>query len=480
VIGAAGYRHRLTSGRLKDLQAEKNGILERLRDREAKVEVLQQELLGLESKQAKDRSESLQMEIRRYKAEIRTLSARADDLVPYAPTGENAEALEFEGIRGDNRGPMKPIADMVMKIADSEAPVLILGESGTGKELVARALHKKSQRASGPFVPVNCGALSETLLESELFGHEKGAFTGAMKEKPGRFELADGGTIFLDEIGEVTENFQVKLLRVLQEGEVERVGGTRTIHVNVRLLAATNRDLKGLIASKRFREDLYYRLNVLSIELPALRERVVDIPELVRYFLSRDGHDLRVSQNVLNAFEHYAWPGNVRELESVVKRGVLLAKADGRSMVTMQDLGEEIRSAIQGAITLEEQILQSLREKGFSRNAISVTAVELGGLNRGTVAEYLRGECLQAVVDHGFDLEKTVRAISLTNDAEVNQRVTKRITDYLANLSDGMDMSQPWEHSNALLRSKVKNLPQRYHQSAERVAEGIFRGLWKA
>jgi transcriptional regulator with GAF, ATPase, and Fis domain len=271
----------------------------------------------------------------------------------------------------------------------------------------------------------------------------------------------------------------VKLLRVLQEGEFERVGGTRTIKVNVRVLAATNKNLKEAVASKNFRQDLFYRLNVLSVELPSLKERQEDIPLLVGHFLGRERPGMKVSRNVMEALRWAEWPGNIRELESTVRRAVLLAKADGRAMITMKDLTEEIAAGLQRRVPLEDQVLGSMREKSFSRSSISETAEELGGLNRGTVAEYLRGECLQAFTEHGFVLERAVRHISLTSSEDVNNRVRKKLHEYLANISEAIDTSQPWEMNKGLLSPKMKNLPQRYHPYLEKVAEAYFRGLWK-
>ena len=312
-----------------------------------------------------------------------------------------------------------------------------------------------------------------------MFGHEKGAFTGAVKEKAGRFEIANGGTIFLDEIGEVSEGFQVKLLRVLQEGEFERVGGTRTMRVNVRVLAATNKDLREQVNMKQFREDLYYRLNVLTVVLPPLRERRQDIGILTNHFLAREDGNMCVSKNVMEALRGYSWRGNIRELESVMKRAVLLATADGRQMISMKDLTEEISAAIHGVISIEDQILGSLREKGFSRSSISDTAEELGGLNRGTVAGYLRGQCLQAFTEQGFDLEKAVKQISLSSVDAVNDRVRKKMREYLTNISEAIDSSQPWEIISASLKPKTKNLPQRYHTYLTQVAEAYFKNLWR-
>lgn len=236
--------------------------------------------------------------------------------------------------------PMQEVFRMLQKVAPTDSSVIIYGESGTGKELVARAIHKNSNRSAGPFVRVNCGALSETLLESELFGHEKGAFTGALKRKLGRFELAQAGTIFLDEIGDISPNLQIKLLRVLQEKEFERVGGEETVSVDVRVIAATHRNLKEEVASGRFREDLYYRLHIVPINLPALRQRLDDLPVLVEHFLQRLGHELRkpnlqIAPAALDMMRNYHWPGNVRELENVLERAAVLCEG---ADITLADL----------------------------------------------------------------------------------------------------------------------------------------------
>jgi DNA-binding NtrC family response regulator len=231
------------------------------------------------------------------------------------------------------------------RVADTPTTALITGESGTGKELVARALHDHSSRKDKPFIKVNCAAIPKELIESELFGYERGAFTGAVTSKPGRFELANGGTLFLDEIGEIPVEMQVKLLRALQESEFERVGGIKTIRVDVRLVAATNRDLKKLIAAGSFREDLFYRLNVVPIRLPALRERAGDIPLLVGHFLTKFNgrlkkHVASVEPEALDVLSVYPWPGNIRELENVIERAVLFCDAQS---VRLDDLPPELR-----------------------------------------------------------------------------------------------------------------------------------------
>ena len=236
---------------------------------------------------------------------------------------------------------------LVEQVASSSATVLIQGESGTGKELVARAIHERSARAGKPFVAVNCAALPETLLESELFGYERGAFTGAAGRKEGRFELADGGTLFLDEVADLSAVTQPKILRVLQEGEFDRLGATRGIKVDVRLVAASNQDLVQMVKERRFREDLFYRLNVITVHVPPLRERREDIPMLAQHFLrvyaAKNNRRLDgLSDDALKRLEAYAWPGNVRELENVIERGVVLARG---TQVDITDLPPEIAGA---------------------------------------------------------------------------------------------------------------------------------------
>jgi DNA-binding NtrC family response regulator len=240
---------------------------------------------------------------------------------------------------------MERVKKMIVKVAVSNSTVLIRGDSGTGKERIARAVHKASPRANERFQAVNCAAINENLLESELFGHEKGSFTGAHAEKKGLFEIADKGTLFLDEIGELNVSMQAKLLRALQEKEVTRVGGTKAIKVDVRVLAATNRDLEAMVKEKRFREDLFYRLNVIPIDVPPLRQRRDDIIVLMEYFLRKHsansgGKTMKVSADARRMLLDYSWPGNVRQLESAIERALLLAESDE---ITVEDLPMEIR-----------------------------------------------------------------------------------------------------------------------------------------
>jgi Nif-specific regulatory protein len=282
--------------------------------------------------------------------------------------GELKERYEFSNIIG-TAGPMKQVYEQIVQVSNTNTTVLVRGESGTGKELIAHALHYNSPRAKKPFVKVSCAALPETLMESELFGYEKGAFTGAHARKKGRFELADGGTLFLDEIGDINLTTQVKLLRVLQEKEFERVGGTETIRANVRLITATNKDLERSIAEGSFREDLYYRLNVFAIFVPPLRERKSDLLLLADHFLQKyakeHGRDIRrISTPAIDMLTSYHWPGNVRELENVIERAVLIC--DGAvihghhlppTLQTAQASGTVTRLSLDEAISAYEKDL---------------------------------------------------------------------------------------------------------------------------
>jgi len=245
---------------------------------------------------------------------------------------EEIESSMFEEIVGSSE-PMRQVLTQVAKVAPSDSTVLILGETGTGKELIARALHRRSERATKPFVRVNCAAIPQSLIASELFGHEKGAFTGALQRRVGRFESAHGGTLFLDEVGDLPAETQIALLRVLQEREIERIGSNHSIAIDVRLIAATNRDLNTAVTSGAFREDLFYRLNVFPIALPPLRDRVADIQLLLEYFVGRYAKKAgkkinHINKHTLGLFKAYDWPGNIRELQNVVERGVILSEDD--------------------------------------------------------------------------------------------------------------------------------------------------------
>jgi len=319
---------------------------------------------------------------------------------------------KFHNFIGDS-----PLMDKVFrvieKVADTDSTVLILGESGTGKELVARAIHyHHSSRRDKPLIPVNCGAIPEELLESELFGHEKGAFTNAIRTRIGRFEMANGGTIFLDEVAEMSPHLQVKLLRVLQEHEFERLGGTRTIKCDVRILAATNKNLEKTVEEGRFREDLYYRLKVIPIALPPLRDRKTDIPLLVHHFLTQMTRTKKktvkgISKDVVGALELYDWPGNVRELENIIERMVILSESD---YVGVEDLPEKIAKksgsgqmiqtvvpddgfSLSHAVNEFERqlIINALEKTGWIKNR----AAKLLNMNRTTLVEKIKKQGIE-------------------------------------------------------------------------------------
>ncbi len=306
---------------------------------------------------------------------------------------------------------VKRIYELSAKVANCYSTVLIMGESGTGKELVAKNIHYKSNRAEKPFIPVNCGAIPSELLESELFGHEKGAFTGAVAMRIGRFELADSGTIFLDEIGEMPPILQVKLLRVIQERSFERIGGTRTVNVDVRIIAATNRNLEEAVKEGKFREDLYYRLNVIPVEIPPLRERIEDIPLLCDFFIEKHAKRfgrsrITLSEDTIKIFHTYAWPGNVRELENTIERLLVLKDNDivtpfdlpermtGRRIPDLPEIGEEDANPFIGGIdlnaALEEYERRLILHALELHNGVKSQAARYLNINRTTLIEKMK------------------------------------------------------------------------------------------
>ncbi len=331
-------------------------------------------------------------------------SVRASDELRPADTGVTHPA--GVGMVGSSPA-IQEVSEIVLRVAASPSTVLITGESGTGKELVAHALHLHSSRRSGPFIRVNCAAIPAGLTESELFGHERGAFTGAVSSRAGRFELAHGGTLFLDEVSEIPLEIQVKLLRAIQESEFERVGGVKTIHVDVRLVAATNRDLEADIRERRFREDLYYRLAVVPIRLPPLRERLADVPDLVVHFLARCNQ--RLSKNVrgftpsaLEALSHHTWPGNIRELENLVERVVLFASGDEIDTEDLPDAFSHTAIRRDGQSRPTSETTRSIREAEEPRHI----RLPLSSL--------------------GFDLKEAVRAGSrLVEEALIREALTQ-------------------------------------------------------
>jgi len=381
---------------------------------------------------------------------------------------DTSNGTNFHGIIYKSKK-MAAVINVIEKVAPQKATVLILGETGSGKELVAKAVHQLSDRRNNNFVAVNCAALSDSLLESELFGHKKGAFTNAVAEKRGMFEAADKGTIFLDEIGETSESFQVKLLRVLQSGEIQKVGSVETKTVDVRVVAATNQNLKQLVAEKKFREDLYYRLNVITIELPPLRERKEDIELLVKYFVEKADDNLKISQGVISQLVENQWKGNVRELEGVISRAVIFAKGENRDIIKLCDLPEGLSKPDKTEIG--SLILDSLREKLFSHSAINETAKELGGLSRTNVSEHYRGMFFKEFVQNNLDFDKAVLKISQSDKKEVIAKVTAKGKTYLNNIEKDIRKlsNTEFDFVKDKLKTKYKNLPNKYHTYLDEV-----------
>ena len=335
-------------------------------------------------------------------AELRTENRQLRQVV--------SERFSFANMIAGSRA-MRAVSDTASRVAQTDTTVLLAGESGTGKELLARAIHFNSGRARGAFVTVNCAAIPEQLLESELFGHRRGSFTGAVADKRGKFEMANGGTVFLDEIGDLAPLLQVKLLRVLQEREIDKVGETRPIKVDVRVLAATNRDLEKMIAGGTFREDLYYRLAVVSIRMPPLRERADDIPLLVDAFVEKHAQRLgharpAIQKDVYSAFNLYSWPGNIRELENVVERALVL---DNDGVIGLDDLPDRLRTPAQriGNVRIE------LPDEGISLEKVEreliLTALEKHDWNQTRAAAYLditRSTLLYRMQKYALEREK--------------------------------------------------------------------------
>ncbi|HZY31277.1 MAG TPA: sigma-54 dependent transcriptional regulator [Candidatus Methylomirabilis sp.] len=322
---------------------------------------------------------------------------------------ENRQLLEqltethrFDNIIGRSL-PMLQVFETIKKVAKSEANILIIGETGTGKELIARSLHANSRRAAGPFIPVDCVSLPENLLESELFGHEKGAFTGAQATRPGLFEFASGGTIILDEVGDISLNLQAKLLRVLQERQVRRVGSNRIIEVDVRVISATNHDLAQAVATGGFREDLYYRLNVISLPLPPLRDRTGDIQLIAQHYLTKyaasSGKEVTgITSEAMRLLEAHNWPGNVRELQNVMERAVVLAEHE---LVRPQELPEQIRVKVEAVSTLSPNELPLKRAKevwagSFERDYL----IQLLKRHDGNISQAAKAACVDRKTVH--------------------------------------------------------------------------------
>jgi transcriptional regulator with GAF, ATPase, and Fis domain/CHASE2 domain-containing sensor protein len=424
---------------------------------------------------SEQQTEKLLQNIESLKDDIEKLKQNDNDLkeanIIESNNEENFLGLVFKSAK------MRSVVDLVKKSAPTDATILITGESGTGKELVARAIHSLSKRNDKKFIAINCAALTESLLESELFGHVKGAFTGAISDKEGKFESADKGTIFLDEIGETSENFQVKMLRVLQSGEYDKVGSVNSAITDVRVISATNKELKQLIKEKRFREDLFYRLNVFNINLPSLRERKEDIDTIARYFCENSEIKYKLSLAVLKSLNNYHWPGNVRELESVLNRAKVFCDAGNRNLIQLNDLPDEMIKNIK--LNFEDLVIESLRNKMFTHTSINETAKELGNVSRTVVAENLRGLAFKFLIENDFDEMKTIQTLAADSREEVLVRVKAKLDTWLENIRKDIVANQnsSFHEIKSKLNSKYKNLPQKYHQYLDAVIKKILNQI---
>ena len=421
----------------------------------------------------KNSSGELLQKIKSLKTDIEKLKENEEDkTAAIVPVDNNVK--EFYGIVYRSKA-MNEIVAVIKKAAPEDTTVLLIGESGTGKEVAAHAIHSLSKRKDKNFVAVNCAALTESLLESELFGHVKGSFTGAFGDKIGRFEAADKGTIFLDEIGETSENFQVKLLRVLQNGEIEKVGSSKQQFVDVRIIAATNKALESAVKEKKFREDLYYRLNVIKIEMPPLRERKEDIEVLTSHFLKREAPDMNLSKAVSDSLMNAQWKGNVRELEAVIKRAVIFAKSEGRNMLQLSDLPKELIKV--GKFEFDDLVLESLRNKMFSHSSMSETAKELGNVNRTMVAENFRGIVFKTLFENDFERKKCAMVIAGTENDEIVKKVEDKIQTFLNNIEKDLEKSGTGNFNEARSKfsSKYKNLPVKFHFYQDEVIKWFLK-----
>ena len=410
----------------------------------------------------------------KYQDEIQNIREELNHL---PPEEKNRLKELFPNIICSSSGPMMQVLSEMNRVAKTDEPVLITGETGTGKDLVAKGIFEQSSRNDKEYIAINCGALSEQLLESELFGHEKGAFTGAMKTKPGFFEAADEGTIFLDEISETSLSFQAKLLRILQEGTFYRVGSTHPQQVNVRIIAATNRNLQELIQRGEFRQDLYFRLNVLPIELPALRERPSDIPLLLTHFLA--GKELQITNEAMKLLQSYHWPGNIRELQNIAARIRVLPN---KSLVTPQWLKRQggLQPTDQNVnAELDDQILQLYRQFDFQNNSNVKIAEQLGHMHRSTITEYLKGMTFEFFFEEEFDLDRTVARFNPVADQAKDTRIKNRIRKYLANHIAKLNTKADFEENQSFIQDSMRKVPQKYHEVILHVSKAYLRGGWR-
>jgi len=474
-------RQALKEKQYKDSSVKKL-LEEQINQKEKDLENARNDLNNLKDNLEREYTLSEQTSLTAEKSQetILKLESELRDLKTYIISDDKDILTDFKNIIYSENSKMKDVLALVSKVSKDDIPVIILGETGTGKEIIANAIHEKSDRKNTSFVGVNCGALTETLLDSELFGHEKGSFSGAHARRRGRFELANGGTIFLDEITETTPRFQARLLRVLQEGEFERVGGEQAIKVDVRVIAATNRNLQVEMETGRFRSDLYYRLNGFPISIPPLNERIEDIPLLCNHFLNKYKYKIITgfSDKAMDQMKIYSWPGNVRELENTIRRAAILAQSEERAIIRESDLPDEMTHAKNEPkieIThqpLETQILESLRALKFARSAIGQTAKALGNKDRGTITEYFRGTCFEHLANNNFDIDQTAKSISDSKDEEVIDKVKLKITDYLSNVKIFTGNLKP-EETDLSKGSIYKGLPKKYHPYLEKVINNL-------
>lgn len=387
-----------------------------------------------------------------------------ENLSSVIPDSLSESIISTEGLIFHKDSPVSEILKKAGKIAGTDIPVMLFGESGTGKERLARFIHTHSGRAKKPFIAVNCGSFNENLIESELFGYEKGAFTGALQAKPGRFELADGGTLFLDEIGETSPGFQVKLLRVLQEGVFERVGGVTPLQVSVRIITATHQQLDRLIEEKKFREDLFYRLNGFVITLPPLRERPLDIEAIFADFLNQQSPGMKYSDALVKFLCRQEWKGNVRQLLSSAERAIVNAELRNRKFLIPDDfeLPDSNQTGIGAADGKALQILASFRTHQFKHRSFSSVASELG-MHRVTVTDYFRGWLIRFYTETG-SVDGVFSLFKADGIIEDSESFKARIEEYLTGILEKIDSGHSaGEKDEFILSSRFKNLPSQFN-----------------
>jgi len=480
VVGGTIWRQLGAGARLRHLEAEVAGMREALIRRESTVEALEDDLQA--ARELVSASDALRRELAEAQVQEQQTRARLESLEQELRAADGrggalADA-EHERLRRQcaelgivTRAPsMLSLFRDLTRAARSTLPILLTGEPGTGKELFARAAHRLSGRAAGPFVAVNMAAIPPELFESELFGHARGSFTGAVADRKGHFEQASGGTIFLDEIGDLRAEHQGKLLRVLQEKSFHRVGAARPTAVDVRVVAATNRDLERGVAEGWFREDLYFRLEGLVLRLPALRERREDIAPLAARFLdeatAEAGRRVSLSEAAMLALERQAWPGNVRELQSCIRRAVALAD---RAVLTADDLGLASVAPPRAESVTDSAVLSALRRHAFDMQA----AARALGWDRSTVTQRLKGLGFRALVDAGGDRGKA--ALALAGDPALARSVELKLAEYHEHLLRTVGGFPSADAAVAACRRRFKNLPERYFQSLEALVRQDFQ-----